>query len=143
MVTKATVKADTESATITDEWLIALSKGEVSAAELQVTEYKDIAPSIPIVQAEELLGVPFLIMRAQYHMGDFQEFVSIAVVYGENKIGILNNGSMKSGVYQQIQAMEDAGESWPVFVEKGLRKSEYKKEVNGKEIPATTYYLSN
>ena len=143
MVSKAAVKSETESPVITDEYLIALSKGQVSVTDLTVTPYREIAPSIPVLSADELLGVPFLIFRATEHVGDFGPFKSVAVFYGDNKVGILNNGSFGSGIYAQIQAMEESGVVWPVYVEKGLRKSEYKKEIDGKMIPAKTYYLAN
>ena len=143
MVVKTAVSTKTEPV-ITDEYLIALSKGQVHSSELNVTNYREIAPSIPVLSADELVGVPFLIMRATEHVGDFGPFKSIAVVFGDNKIGIVNNGSFGSGIYQQIQDMEENGVLWPVFVEKGLRKSEYVKTLpDGKEIPAKTYYLAN
>jgi hypothetical protein len=146
MVSSKTDVTKIISDNLTDADILAIARGEATF-DGEVTEYSDLAPTIPIVFAEELVGVPFVILRAEEHMGDYGPFISLSVMYnvdGKQRVGILNNGSLSSGVFAQMNDLTAQGVKLPVSVRKGLRKSEYQKEMpNGSSIPAKTYYLSN
>ena len=131
---------------LSDADLLAIARGDATFSG-EVTEYSELAPTIPIIFAEELVGVPFVILRAEEHMGNYGPFISLSIIYtvdGKQRVGILNNGSLSSGVFAQMNDMSAMGVKLPVSVSKGLRKSEYQKDMgNGSSIPAKTYYLSN
>lgn len=75
---------------------------------------------------DRLIGVPFLVMATDVHMGDWGEFAS-ALLYtldGSNARLILNDGS--TGIcYQILELRKTSGRAGGWSVPKGLRKSEY------------------
>lgn len=75
---------------------------------------------------DRLIGVPFLILTGQLHLGDFGEFASLMLVTmdGSNARIILNDGS--TGICDQYKEMtQRKGRAGGFTVPKGLRKSEY------------------
>ena len=135
-----------KSDVLTDEDILAIARGDAKLDSV-ITEFSDLTPGIGVVISEELVGVPFVILRADEHMGDYGPFISLSVIYerdGSNHVGVLNNGSLSSGIYQQMNDYISQGGTLPLSVKKGLRKSEYTKSLpNGSSIPAKTYYLAN
>lgn len=143
MVAKTGTVAKTVSNGPTDEELLAAFNSGDMKAFGPVTDYAVVAPGMSIVKDDELVGVPFTILRANEHIGDYGPFISLVVIWhdkaGNKKIGVLNNGSLKSGVFAQMTDLHAAGIVPPIYVEKGLRKSEYTNEFG----PAKTFYLAN
>jgi hypothetical protein len=99
-------------------------------------------------EKSRLCGVPLLFVEWTFSKGDFgdqSEFVVTRCVQadGTGKIVgkfIFIDGS--TGVYQQLKDYStEYGSYGGVFFPKGLRKSEYEKEVDGKMINATTFYI--
>lgn len=112
-------------------------------------------------QKDRLCGVPIVLLSATVNIGDHGLFIS-AYVAEMNKQGqvvgkwIVNDGSMKSGMGQQVKEYIDTkGALRGLFFPNGLRRSEYTfcstcNSVGGnhaddckdpKSSPAATYYL--
>lgn len=75
---------------------------------------------------DRLVGVPFLILTSEFHLGDYGEFASMLLVTmdGSNARVIMNDGS--TGICEQLKEMtKKAGRAGGFTVPKGLRKSEY------------------
>lgn len=105
-----------------------------------------------------LVGVPFIILSAMTHEGDFGDFVSLEVVTKNNDKFIVNDGS--TGIFDQIRTIVSsrvtAGVALPdkgIYVPNGLTKSDYwRNEDTGETstrkpegkgwVPARTFYLS-
>ena len=147
MVAKNNTVAVVHADEMSDEALIALAeKGDFTSLG-PITDYGDVAPGMNIVKADELVGIPFTILRWKEHLGDYGPFASLTVAWetnpgtlkAEKHVAILNNGSLKSGIFEQVQSMWEKGIKAPLFVSGGLRKSEYTNEFG----PAKTFYLSN
>lgn len=105
---------------------------------------------------DRLIGIPLIVMEWSFNDGDFGEFVSARIVasFGGDAFGryIINDGS--TGFYRQMREFTDDRierakvgdfQSDPyagLVVRKGLRKSTYMTEVDGKPTQATTYYIN-
>lgn len=105
--------------------------------------------SIEVVDKDTLVGVPFLALRWQWNESDEYggEFVFVECMKEDGTIVVINDGS--TGLFQQLRDLTDHrmqnGHAAPTagrMVKRGLRRSDYRVEVNGKEIAASTYYLS-
>jgi hypothetical protein len=94
-----------------------------------------------------LVGVPLMFLRWDFHLGETTgEFVSAHVVTKDGGRYIINDGS--TGIHAQLWAYTEKHQrQGGLFVEKGLRKSDYMVEIPDpktgemKEQPATTYYI--
>jgi hypothetical protein len=97
-----------------------------------------------------LVGVDFLIIQWRFNEGDFgddSEYVAAEIITKHKEKLVLIDGS--TGIYRQLKLVTGQriarGNDHPnagLLVEGGLRRSDYDKEVDGKQISATTYYLS-
>jgi hypothetical protein len=92
-------------------------------------------------EKDTLNGVPFLAVNWQFVMGDFEEYVSVKLVTQDGRKLIVNDGG--TGICQQLRTLSNTKKVYSgLFVKNGLRKSEYTYTgPDGKETPATTYYL--
>lgn len=99
-------------------------------------------------QKDRLCGVPLVILSWSVNVGDHGLFVS-AYVAELNKQGqvvgkwIVNDGSMKSGLGQQLKELTDEkGMVRGLFVPNGLRRSDYEyTNDKGETAPTSTYYI--
>lgn len=115
----------------------AQSKGNVYEAEHTLgTGFKILE------EKDHLVGVPFVVLRWRFHNGNFGPFVSAEIVTENNGRYILNDGS--TGIYQQLKAFgEKTGQNGGLLVKGGLTRSDYEyKDEKGRDVPATTFYLS-
>lgn len=111
--------------------------------------------SLDIVDNKDrLIGVPFLIVQWRFNEsekfknddGTNGSFVSAEIMLSDGALLVVNDGS--TGIARQLRELSDrriaAGHAMPYAgraVNKGLRKSEYDTEVNGKMQHGVTYYL--
>lgn len=92
-----------------------------------------------------LVGVPTVFLHWTFNSGDQGEFVSALCVTTDSSGSItgkyvVNDGS--TGIYQQLREYtDDKHVTQGLFAPKGLRRSDYTVEVNGKDIEATTFYV--
>lgn len=92
-----------------------------------------------------LTGVECLVMEWNFNSGEQGEFVSAYVVAkmpGTSSPSrfILNDGG--SGIYKQLKAYtRKTGKLRGLHVPRGLTRSDYEKEIDGKMTAATTFYL--
>lgn len=99
-----------------------------------------------IVEKEDLEGVPFAIMTADFHDGDHGTFVSLCCMLKHSgELVIVNDGS--TGIKAQVEEyLKEGGKidpEHPFIVPGGTRVSRYTYEdKDGKEKPAETWYLS-
>lgn len=93
---------------------------------------------------ERLLGVPFICVEWSFPMGDYGPFAAVTIVTKSGEKLILNDGSMKSGLGQQLQDYTArTGKRTGLLCNKGLTVSRY-TYVNekGEPSPAATYYIA-
>lgn len=97
-----------------------------------------------------LIGKPAVFVTWQFSTGDYGDFVSARVMAQERNgtIGkyVINDGS--TGIMEQLkQITTDNPKAVMISAPRGLRKSEYKKDVFDADVndyvekPATTYYI--
>lgn len=102
----------------------------------------------PILEnKDQLVGAEFLAVEWRFNKGTYGEFVTIYVMTRDNQKYILNDGS--TGICGQMRAITDKrvmeGKNLPqtaLHIRRGLRRSDYQTEVDGKTIDASTYYLA-
>lgn len=133
-----------KSITTMDEALAAL--GSVT----DVADWADFGTGFNVLKNKDnLVGVPFVVLEWRFnHSKEFdQEYVAAVVMDEKNNKHILVDGS--TGVCAQLRTVTDAkiadGLPYPqagLIVRNGLTRSDYTKEVDGKEIAASTYYLA-
>lgn len=99
-------------------------------------------------QKNRLCGVPVLFLSWDVNVGDHGLFVSAYVVELDKNgkvVGkwIVNDGSMKSGMGQQLKELTDEkGIKRGLYAPNGLRRSDYTfTNDKGEESPASTYYV--
>lgn len=128
-------------------------KGLLAEKELTVAQAHEILGNgFELLSKDEkakLVDVPFMILDWRFNIGDMGTFVSLTIAAQNpdktmRKV-IINDGS--TGICAQIETLANRGITPPVFVAKGLVRSDYDYEVedkNGETVkrPATTYYLS-
>lgn len=103
----------------------------------------EIGTGVELVNKDKdsLIGVKLVILELRYNESDIGEFVSALAVTEHGRKVVINDGS--EGIYKQLKTWSDrTGRRGGLLVKAGLRRSDYKKEVDGKLIPATTYYLN-
>lgn len=90
---------------------------------------------------DSLIGTPMILVSWDFHMGDHGEFVAAKVVTKDGRKFIVNDGS--SGLRDQLMGFTaKKNQRGGLLCAKGLRRSDYKyTDEDGKEKPATTYYL--
>jgi hypothetical protein len=92
-----------------------------------------------------LVGKPMILMEWAFRDGDFGTFVSVRAMVkepnGAPRKVIFNDGS--TGIAEDLAdwSIKNNGRMGGMVVHKGLRVSEYVKEIDGKRTPAKTYYL--
>jgi hypothetical protein len=89
----------------------------------------------------QLVKVPCMFLDWNFSLGDFGEFVSAHVISKTGAKFIVNDGS--TGIYQQLRdyTNEHAGRQGGLFAPRGLRRSDYTYDDDGKQTPATTFYI--
>lgn len=109
-------------------------------AERQGTKVKET----PIVDKDELVGVPFIITGVAIREGDHGPYCQVAFLTADGEVGKFSDGS--TGVLAQLDPSQNEGAPLrlPIDVPGGLRVSRYQYEdpKTGKETPAATFYLS-
>ena len=114
----------------------------------KIGQATDLGSGFAVLDSDDkrrLVGVPLMFVFWTFNDGDNGEFVSAHVVQFDRagKINgkfIINDGS--TGILAQLKEYsERTGSQRGLFVEKGLRASDYRVEIDGKEQPATTFYI--
>ena len=102
-----------------------------------------------LVEKDKLLGAPFLLVNYTVHTsstnfdenGEGLKFVTVRCVTQEDKRVAFNDGS--TGVAQQLRDLATREIYGGIYVQNGLRASEYEVlDDKGRKSSATTYYLS-
>ena len=98
------------------------------------------------VEKEQLVGKPFVITSWRYNPdGDMGDFMVVQIVTTDDEKLFFVDGS--TGIKDQLLAYEAklGGSQRPIYVPKGLRVSNYTyhDELQGKDIPAQTFYINN
>lgn len=91
---------------------------------------------------DHLVGVPFVIMKWQFHPGKFAtDFCTALVVTVNNQKYIVNDGS--TGFAKQLREYtEVSGRQGGMVARKGLTRSDYTyTDDKGEDRPASTYYI--
>lgn len=148
---KELVKEASRSA-FTEDQLIEISNAEDVKAALadhgvEIESWDDYGTGFNVVDKSRLVGVPFRILEwKENDGGDYGTFVSVLLVTGNNEKIVINDGS--TGVAEQLHKVAERriakGRALPfagLDVPRGLRVSEYDKEIDGKITKARTYYL--
>lgn len=120
---------------------LALVKEKMGDAGVGVAD-QEIGDGFKLLENKDvLIGAEMLLVTWDFHQGDHGEFVSAKVVTVDGTKYIVNDGS--SGIRDQLMAYSAKKNSQGgLFCRKGLRRSNYTyTDENGKESPATTYYL--
>jgi hypothetical protein len=96
---------------------------------------------INVVEKEDLVGIPFIILATMFRTGDMGTYVSVSCMLKDNSIVVFNDGS--TGVCRQLEGL-DISPKTPMRVSGGLRRSDYDyvNPETGKKTPASTYYLN-
>ena len=92
---------------------------------------------------DALIGKPFYVISWSFAKGDYDDDFVVMRVVSESGKHVVTDGS--TGIREQMRDYQAAigGGSDPLFVARGLRKSEYEyQDENGQTKPAKTYYLS-
>lgn len=116
----------------------------LAGAGVSVTEAKDLGSGFVVLDKNEknqLVGKGFIVIGAGFHNGDMGEFVSLHVVTEDGGKFIINDGG--TGIKDQAKRYAEKGKLVGLLCRKGLTRSDYETEINGKMTPATTYYLSS
>jgi hypothetical protein len=93
---------------------------------------------------DELVGLPMVLMEWAFRDGDFgRAYVSVRAV-AKTRTGMLkvifNDGG--TGIAEQLaRVTKDTGKTGGMVVGKGLRRSDYDVEIDGRQSSASTYYL--
>jgi hypothetical protein len=111
-----------------------------------ITEAAGLGDGWEIVKTEDkakLVGVPFLLIDWQINEeGRNGRFSTIRIITADDRHLIVNDGSMKSGIGAQVQALKNTGEIRAILCRKGLKRSDFEwTDENGAKKPATTFYL--
>jgi hypothetical protein len=113
-------------------------------AGVNVTEIKDLGTGFVVLDKNEknqLVGKGFLVLAMSFHTGDMGEFVSLHVVTEDGGKFIVNDGG--TGIKDQCVKYAAKGITSGLLIRKGLTRSDYETEIDGKMTKATTYYLSS
>lgn len=96
------------------------------------------------VKKEELIGKQFLILQYGFDTSEEysnQEYAWVRAILENNTRVYFSDGS--TGVYAQLRKFYDETErDGGMLCRRGLRKSTYKVDVEGKETSATTFYIA-
>lgn len=110
--------------------------GEIGSA-VEVLESDQFGPILD--NKDVLVGVPFYVIDWVFHDGDFGNFATAQVMTNAGDKFLLNDGS--TGIADQLRMTQDRKGIVPFLAAKGLRRSDYEKEIDGKITKATTYYI--
>lgn len=92
------------------------------------------------IDKDSLLGVPFVIVDWREMSGTFGPYAFVEIVTKDNRHGFLTDGGV--GITDQLRTVHMAtGRRSGYVAKRGLRRSDYTTEINGKPIDGTTYYL--
>lgn len=121
-----------------------MTPGEILAALGDIGDASEVVETDqfgPILDdKDKLVAVPFIVIDWEFHKGDFGEFVTVKVMTFAGDKFLLNDGS--TGIAAQLrETYDEKGAVVPFRCMKGLRRSDYEKVVDGKTIPASTYYI--
>lgn len=146
-------KANTDVAVTSDQIVDTLNSNldHASFAELMqlfdaggVTHIQELDDRVP-VEKEALLGMAFVITEWRHNPeGQMGEFVVCKLTTMDDQHLLFTDGS--TGIKEQLLTFQKENGNKPIFVPKGLRKSDYTVDDPfnpGKKLAATTYYLSN
>lgn len=104
----------------------------------------DIGDGFSVIKEEGkagLVGKPFLLIgwRISHDEVTDRDYSVVTLVTSDNRKLVLTDGS--TGIHSQLTATFATRAFAPVVVRKGLSRSDYVVQVNGKKQDATTYYL--
>lgn len=147
IVTQAPKWDDDTLRSVTDfEAALQLAKQEFGGVDVASEEMGDGFTLLGAADKIRLIGVALMFLRWEFHLGDQGEFVSAHIVTKDNGRYIINDGS--TGIRAQLWAYtEKHKRQGALYVEKGLRKSDYMVELPDpktgemREQPATTFYI--
>lgn len=155
MVAKASGPATSDESAPRAEVELSTDWGAVTTWEAAIAEF-GIGEIIPAADAfgdgsqltdnkDELCGVAFLVLDWRY-VTDPQtdrQYVNVLVMLKESQTKVrFNDGS--TGVADQCRAFEEKrGKRGGIYCPRGLRRSDYTVEIDGKKQAATTYYFDN
>jgi hypothetical protein len=98
----------------------------------------EITGQSELVEAETLIGKPFVIWDWKFQKGDFnREYVNVQLVTQDGQRLCFNDGGVGIG---PVLAQTERGTR--ILCKKGLRASEYDTVIEWKSIHATTMYLA-
>lgn len=122
-----------------DDALALLASAGVSINSTE--EYGDGFKILANADKDRLVKLPFIVLGMKFPTGDHGEFVVMHIVTKSGEKWIVTDGS--TGIYKQAALYAGKGKTAGLLVPDGLIRSDYKYTDNeGKETPATTYYLS-
>lgn len=101
----------------------------------EVADFDDSAWGPTIDDKDSLIGRPFLIVEAKFHVGDFGPFAACLCLDENGRKFVFTDGS--TGVYRQLENIT-ARHDGPIYAGRGLRRSDYEKDGRA----ARTYYLA-
>lgn len=152
---RETVDETVASVSFSDAELRGISSFE-DALRLAEEKYGDVIDAaeeigsgfVMLDNKDKLVGEPFVILSFAFPEGDFLDengnpghYAVVRLVTKHGDRLVLTDGS--HGIYQQLEDFHiRSGRTGGLLVSGGLRKSEYKTEVNGVMQRAVTYYLN-
>lgn len=95
-----------------------------------------------LTNKDKLVDEPFIFISWDFHLGDHGEFMAGRIMTQDGKKYILVDGS--TGICKTMsEYTEKTGKKVGMVCLKGLRRSDYTyTDENGKDTPATTYYIN-
>lgn len=107
-----------------------------------VVSTEDFGDGFKLTNKPELVGVPFIIVDYKFASGDFgNDFAIVRLVTEDGRKCIVTDGS--TGIRDQLTKYMSKGIMNGLRVPRGLVRSDYEyTDDKGKQIPATTFYLS-
>ena len=122
----------------------------LNAAGVVAESISDFGAGFTVVDKARLVNVPFVILEWRFNTSEFNDagFVSLSVVTKNDDKWIINDGS--TGILQQLirvtrirRQRKHATPQNGLAVPAGLSVSNYRyTDADGKERPASTYYLN-
>ena len=147
-VVPTTPQYTTEQYRAINSWDDAMALAQASFGQLVTAE--DLGDGFQLVKEEDkaaLVGVPMLCLYAQLRTGDLGGYVVVRCITKDGRKVVVVDGG--TGMYEQLNTyMQEHAGRWPNVWPRGLRRSDYKKELPhpkepGKTIIAdsTTFYI--
>jgi hypothetical protein len=114
---------------------------------MELSSIKDYGDGFEVLDKSRFVNRKFIII--DYKIVDAEkstygtEFAVVRIVTVDGVKALLTDGSVKSGLCNQIMTLRDQGVTGGVMCEDGLIVSEYDYvDENGERTPAKTYYFS-